>query len=205
MILCIIIFPLSILSWKTGVIIFPYLQKLLGGLLHCCEFHRWKVLQKNKLQLLFQTSALILSSLTYWITLTQSRKSCHYTEDDHWKRWLSVVIRAFIPLCSTPFCLTLEWSDSYNLPLQWGTVVLMVEQAQVKIRSLQEVPIAKIRKIGVPSSPRFLLNTVECSHTMHTILPKLICPQSISFSASTRSWFQTTQHSMSREAKTASV
>lgn len=88
MILCIIIFPLSFLSWKTGVIIFPYLQKLLGGLLHCCECHRWKVLQKNKLQLLFQTSALILSSLTYWITLTQSRKSCHYTEDDHWKRWL---------------------------------------------------------------------------------------------------------------------
>lgn len=127
MILCIIIFPLSFLSWKTGVIIFPYLQKLLGGLLHCCEFHRWKVLQKNKLQLLFQTSALILSSLTYWITLTQSRRSCHYTEEDHWKRWLSVVIRAFIPFCSTPFCLTLEWSESYNLPLQWGTVVLMVE------------------------------------------------------------------------------
>lgn len=164
MILCIIMFPLSFLSWKTGVIIFPYLQKLLGGLLHCCEFHRWKVLQKNKLQLLFQTSALILSSLTYWITLTQSRKSCHYTEDDHWKRWLSVVIRAFIPLCSTPFCLTPEWSDSYNLPWQWGTVDLMVEQAQVKIRSLQEVPISKIRKNGVPSSPWFLLNTVGWSH-----------------------------------------
>lgn len=28
-VLCIIVFPLSFLSWKTGIIIFPYLQKLL--------------------------------------------------------------------------------------------------------------------------------------------------------------------------------
>lgn len=115
----------------------------------------------------------------------------------------SVVIRAFIPLCSTPFCLTLEWSESYNLPLQWGTVVLMVEQAQVKIRSLQEVAIAKIRKIGVPSSPWFLLNTfgaatqgTECGPSSQNSS----VPQSISFPASIPSWFQNTQHSMNREA-----